>query len=387
MRIALIGVLVMACSQGKDGAAGPTGPTGAVGPTGVDGPAGASGATGATGAMGATGATGAMGPGFTHIVIVSPGATPAAGGAALFAAIGNITNASPTNPYLVKIEPGIYDTGVDTVSTKANVDIEGSGQSATTITTSQATVTFADGTGSEIRELTISNTKATGDIEGLSLAGSPRVSNVTVNVSGGMLSATGIIASTAGTPQLENVTISATGRPSNGLHGIFLSSGSNPTFDTGTITLNWPSPSPAGQIQAVNAGGSGVTLRHVQININTPGGGVPIGVLHAPGPFVDPLPSVLLDDVEIQQLSGDNLSALDVVGMGAPSHLIGIRDSVLLGSLDTSADNTALQIFGLNSLIKSITAPALSNGGTVTFTCANAVDGNLMPYPSPSCGH
>jgi hypothetical protein len=67
-------------------------------------------------------------------VIVSPVAgNPTASGAALLTAIAGITTASATNPYLLKIEPGVYDVGATHFQMKEWVDVEGSGIDVTTI--------------------------------------------------------------------------------------------------------------------------------------------------------------------------------------------------------------------------------------------------------------
>ena len=47
--------------------------------------------------------------GYTHTLIVSPDPDPFVAGRQLLQAVAGITDASPANPYLVKIEPGIYD--------------------------------------------------------------------------------------------------------------------------------------------------------------------------------------------------------------------------------------------------------------------------------------
>ena len=40
----------------------------------------------------------------------------------------------PTNPYLLRIEPGVYDLITDTLQMKSYVDIEGSGENVTILT-------------------------------------------------------------------------------------------------------------------------------------------------------------------------------------------------------------------------------------------------------------
>src|SRR5438105_2473150 len=53
---------------------------------------------------------------YTRTIVVSPGATPSAGGTALLNALAGISGASSSNPYLVKLEPGVYDVGTTAVS-------------------------------------------------------------------------------------------------------------------------------------------------------------------------------------------------------------------------------------------------------------------------------
>lgn len=51
-------------------------------------------------------------------------------------AINSITNASATNPYVVKVMPGVYDLGTASLQMKEYVDLEGSGPDNTIITSS-----------------------------------------------------------------------------------------------------------------------------------------------------------------------------------------------------------------------------------------------------------
>ena len=54
-------------------------------------------------------------------ILVSPERTAAESGAALLSALNGITDNSSTNPYLIKIEPGIYDTGSKSIQMKQPV--------------------------------------------------------------------------------------------------------------------------------------------------------------------------------------------------------------------------------------------------------------------------
>ena len=74
-------------------------------------------------------------------------------------ALNDITDASASNPYLLKIEPGIYDLYEDSLVMKPFVDVEGSGEGVTIIlangndTLDRGTVVGASNV--EIRSLTI----------------------------------------------------------------------------------------------------------------------------------------------------------------------------------------------------------------------------------------
>jgi hypothetical protein len=104
--------------------------------------------------------------------------TPSDNGTALLAAVAGITTASPTNPFLVRIEPGIYDLGNQSLTPPSSVDIEGSGAGVTTITASAApTVTVP--AGSELRYVTVESTF------GLAINLSGRLLYVTAKASGG----------------------------------------------------------------------------------------------------------------------------------------------------------------------------------------------------------
>ncbi|MGA3194981.1 MAG: IPT/TIG domain-containing protein, partial [Terriglobales bacterium] len=119
--------------QGAIGPAGPQGPQGAQGATGPNGPQGSQGPQGATGQTGPTGAQGPPGITFVSTVLVSPVGTPVQNGNALSAAVAGAATASASAPLLIRIEPGIYDVGVNQLSVPSFVGIEGSGEVVTTI--------------------------------------------------------------------------------------------------------------------------------------------------------------------------------------------------------------------------------------------------------------
>ena len=140
--------------------------TGKQGPQGEPGPKGADGAPGPKGDKGDPGDPGEPGPSgldFKRIITVSPGETPADSGAALLAALSTVSAASAEKPYVLKLEPGLYDLGTSTLQAKAFVDVEGSGRDITEITSTAAAPGTVSATGTiTFRELTISNRLSTG---------------------------------------------------------------------------------------------------------------------------------------------------------------------------------------------------------------------------------
>ncbi|HEY3122638.1 MAG TPA: hypothetical protein VGK70_01075, partial [Thermoanaerobaculia bacterium] len=130
-------------------------------------------------------------------VLVSPvPGDAAASGTALLNAIAGITDASVTNPYLVKIEPGVFDLGNSTLTTKLYVDIEGSGRLVTTIT-SGAALTIDDSASVELRSLTLLNKALTSSPAVIGANGGfVRLRDALVYINGGSTSSTGIYAPT-----------------------------------------------------------------------------------------------------------------------------------------------------------------------------------------------
>jgi hypothetical protein len=100
---------------------------------------------------------------YARTVVVGPVGTAAQNGAVLLGAMSSITNASETNRFLLKVEPGLYELGAIPLQMKPFVDIEGSGELATRIT-AVGGVDEAEGStlhgadDSELRFLTVENT-------------------------------------------------------------------------------------------------------------------------------------------------------------------------------------------------------------------------------------
>lgn len=98
------------------------------------------------------------------------------------AALNSIMEANATNRYLIKIMPGIYS---ERVTMKQCVDIEGSGELTTKITTTSPDGTLVGANDAELRFLTVENTGGTdAAIAIYNVSASPHLTNVTANASG-----------------------------------------------------------------------------------------------------------------------------------------------------------------------------------------------------------
>jgi hypothetical protein len=151
--------------------------------------------------------------GYTHTLIVSPDPDHVQAGRMLRQAVAGISDASAGNPYLVKIEPGVYDLESNSLFMRPYIDIEGSGEGVTTITSALGTGsgTVVGANNSELRYLTVKNTgEANQQVVAIfTETTSPRLSHVTAIGSGG--SENYGIHTSNGTPVLSYVTASASG--------------------------------------------------------------------------------------------------------------------------------------------------------------------------------
>ena len=127
--------------------------------------------------------------GYTHTLIVSPDSDPVEAGRMLREVVSGIADPSALNAYLVKIEPGIYDLEASSLFMRPYVDIEGSGEGITTITSAlgSGSGTVVAANNSELRYLTVKNTGEAGQqvVAIFSESASPRLSHVTAMASGG----------------------------------------------------------------------------------------------------------------------------------------------------------------------------------------------------------
>jgi hypothetical protein len=194
------------------------------------------------------------------IIFVSPkpGDSATANGTALLNTLNGITDASETNPYLIKLGPGIYDLGTcDTsgsppftcvVYMKPYVSIEGSGEKATKITAAPINTVLPPAAGTvmgadnaELRSLTVETAgTSTYSAAIMNVSASPSIMHVTATASGATSGNTGVYNATS-SPVMINVT--ATGIGGSTTRGVY-------NFSSSPVMTN---------VTATGSGGSGNT--------------------------------------------------------------------------------------------------------------------------------
>ena len=158
------------------------------------------------------------------------------------AALNSIADASDTNRYLVYVAPGVY---TEQVTMKQYVDIQGSGELTTKIT-STGVDSFFNGTllganNAELRFLTVENTGGSNKnaVAIYNNSASPRLTHVTVIADGlGSSYAWGISNTGSSSPNLMNVNINAFGAPSANNYGIVTQDSSVVNIQDSVITAS-----------------------------------------------------------------------------------------------------------------------------------------------------
>jgi hypothetical protein len=152
----------------------------------------------------------------TVVVGPVPG-SPALSGARLLLRHAAIVGASASNPFVLKLEPGVYDLRDRSLAMKPFVDIEGSGEGVTLVRSAvESTGTIAGAANAELRSLTVENTAATVAIALRNDASGFQAAHVTckATTAGG---ATGIAQNSTGAVTLRSVTATANGHSATGI--------------------------------------------------------------------------------------------------------------------------------------------------------------------------
>lgn len=199
------------------GLASACGGRGEAGPKGEPGPQGES-VTGPKGEPGPKGDPGPPGPpgNFARIRVVPPGDNPLIGGENLRAALQSIVKVSADEPWLLFLEPGVFDLGAQGLQLRPYIHVQGSGQALTTVRSHAEGPTLVTADNTELRALTVEHVGGTAEAVALASTSSLfRAREVRVLAREGQRHTVGIQASDTRAPavfeRVEVLASSATG--------------------------------------------------------------------------------------------------------------------------------------------------------------------------------
>lgn len=298
--------------------------------------------------------------GYTHTLIVSPDPDHVLAGRMLMQAVAGITDASPANPYLVKIEPGIYDLESNSLFMRPHVDIEGSGEGVTTITSAlgSGSGTVVGANNSELRYVTVRNTgEASQQVVAIfTESTSPRLSHVTAIGTGG--SENYGVHTSNGTPVLSDVTATASGGSQ-----AFAVANYNSVM---TVTDSTFSAADASSYNAGLVTTFGGTMRMNSSTITASGGAIAIGMRAYNG-------SHTLANMTISA-TGSPQSTGIYIGQKSSTPTVHVLQSRVSGSTNS--------IFSVGGAIKVGASQLTGPAGTFdigTVACAASFDGSYNP--------
>ncbi len=320
-----------------------------------------------------------------NILFISPieGGTATDNGAALLAAVNlaNLTaiNGAPAaaNPYLVKLAPGVYDLGIETLTMVSFVDIEGSGEGLVhnpgngyvaeggSKITSAAGKTVIGAANSEIRSLLVENTNASTST-GISIAAGPfRVNHVTVFdrcFSQGTSAAAGILVSNS-SPVIEFATVYALEGTPN-CYGIRISGTSSPIMNQVNVTvmnqgfcfgiMNYSNDPVGPKLRNVTVTATGCSVSNVAL-FNNNG-------------------SVTVSNSILSAGTGSFWQAA-IYNTGGTPGTVNIHRSTINGAADSIQNAIAYTVNVAASQVAGTIVEA--NGATDEFHCANVYDASF----------
>jgi len=302
---------------------------------------------------------------------------------------------SSSNPCLLKIMPGVYDLRSNTLYLQQYVDVEGSGENGTVITSAvyggtwppqRGTVNGAN--NAEIRFLTVAvvgNSQYSGAIVNINT--SPKLTHITAATSGGGGVIFGVVNSANSSPVMTHVTAKATQLIVNtgSAYGV-LNDHSTPTMT---------------DVLAIGTGGNGCVGIENQYssptmtNVHASGSGAYTGSYG-----IENLnyPLVVMNNVTISA-SGANTFNMGILNYASSATMQNVSVSVnaingtamynMSGNVlvdHSSFEGSATSVFNDQLVDIKIGASKLAGGlsGTGTATCVASYDGNYAPL-NASC--
>lgn len=184
---------------------------------------------------------------YASTVLVSAGPDPVVNGSNLLSTLSAVAVLSPsaTKPFLLKLEPGVFDLGNNRLTMVPFVQVEGSGEKATKISaagqTSGLIGVIKGASNSELRYLTVESRSGDSYSTGIYIAGSNSdfsVSHVTVQVDGGSAYSIGILNDTSTSALIDEVTIIVSNTTTTGrAYGVYNNSSSNAQIQNSRVQV------------------------------------------------------------------------------------------------------------------------------------------------------
>ena len=313
---------------------------------------------------------------YVRTIVVSPAGSNAASGTALVTALNGISGNSASSPFLLHIEPGVYDIGANALTMKTFVDIEGSGEDTTFIVSSRggtsllassAAVTGA--INAELRQVTITNT-APGSQTGIGFFANTagvRITNVTINSTSGTTTSIGLFATSSATVTVSRATITATGvAGTSAAHGVSLSTGVVASIANSSITAKGVGGSGANNGVNVSSSSASLTLDGCTI-ISTGTGGQNNGVSVATG-------NVTVTNSTVQ--ADTNGTRTGIVTSGSASSIVNVFHSRVL-ALAAGSNASELSFFRGASSILRVATSQLDSASVGTPKCVHVYDADM----------
>jgi hypothetical protein len=301
--------------------------------------------------------------GYVTTVLVGPMGTATQNGTALLNALARIT-ANNENRYLLKIEPGIYDIGTNSLQMKEFVDVEGSGEKTTKITAAinnsdwtPTAATVIGANNAELRFLTVENTSVGPNytIGLLNSSVSPSLIHVTATALGNANNM-GIYNFSGASPSLTHVIAAASGGTGN--YGVYNDSWSSPTMTHLAATA-----SGGGYNVAILNHNSSYTITHVTATASE--GGYNVGVKNECSPSI----SYAVTMMNVTATASGGTTNYGVYNDN--SGTVKINHSVINGTTNTVYNGSGVTTYVGNTQL---------DGGAVsgTLTCIGAYDANYV---------
>ncbi|KFA90746.1 hypothetical protein [Archangium violaceum] len=376
-------LLVSASGCGGKGDPGPKGEPGASGES-VPGPRGEPGAKGDTGPMGPPG-------NFARIRVVPPGDSPLIGGENLRNALQSITKVSAEEPWLLFLEPGVYDLGTQGIQLRPYIHVQGAGQQLTTVRSRAAGPTVVTTDHTELRSLTVEHLGGSGEAVALSNPSSLfRARDVVAVAREGSSRTVGLLSTAGpGTGGFERVQVSAVssrgetvGFSCEGCSvkvsgSTFLAQGgaraTGVSVHGGALELWDSSAMGQGGSEALGVEAEGSRLVLVRAEVSGSDGGVSVGLRLASSPA-----SVRDSTLSGSGPSGQQARALETLRSDS-ARVVDVQRSTLSGSTQTLRSSEGYSIRIATSQLRG--GKADGNG---IVSCNGCYDENFHSPASPT---